>query len=217
MSTQEKIDLNELSTKDLEDLLAKKKKNEASKLEKEKKEYEAHRDETVFKIIKTVETLSEELSGFKMFCHIEMENQAKKLEGYGKIRSNSKGGFSITNSDDTMRVIRRRDTEPVWDERASKGTDLIKDFLGDTIKKKDQSLFEILMGFLERNEKGDLEFARVMDLYKHESKYQDPRWQEGLRLLKESFSTHLKGFGYEFKVKGEDGKWNSLLLNFSGL
>lgn len=217
MNTEEQIDITKLSTKQLEAYLDKRKKGEASRLEKEKKEYEAHRDETVFKIIKTVETLSEELSGFKKFCHIEMDNQAKKLEGYGKIRSNSKGGFSVTNSDDTMRVTRRRDTEPVWDERASKGTQLIKDFLGDTIKKRDVSLYEILMSFLERNEKGDLEFARVMDLYKHEAKYQDERWVEGLRLIKESFSNHLKGFGYEFKVKGEDGKWTSLLLNFSSL
>lgn len=216
-ATEEKIDIETLSTQELEALVAKRKKNEAAKLEKEKREYETHRDETVFKIIKTVQTLAEELSGFKIFCHIEMDNQAKKLEEYGKIRSNSKGGFSITNSDDTMRVTRRRDTEPVWDERASKGTDLIKSFLGDTIKKKDQSLYEILMSFLERNEKGDLEFARVMDLYKHESKYQDPRWQEGLRLIKESFSNHLKGYGYEFKIKGEDGKWESLLLNFSSI
>lgn len=216
-TTEETIDITKLSTKELEAYLAKRKQNEASRLEKEKKQYETDRDETVFKMINTAQALCSELGEFKMFCHIEMDNQAKKLEGYGKIRKNSKGGFGITNSDDTMRVIRRLDTEPVWDERASKGTALIKDFLGDTIKKRDVSLYEILMGFLERNEKGDLEYARVMDLYKHEAKYQDERWQEGLRLIKESFSNHLKGFGYEFKVKGTDGKWKSLLLNFSSL
>lgn len=215
--SKELSDIANMSTKEIEAILAKKKAAEANKLEKEKQQYESHRDETIFKIMKTAETLFSELGEFKTFCHIEMDHQAAKLEGYGKIRSNSKGGFSITNSDDTMRVTRRRDTEPVWDERASKGTQLIKDFLGDTIKKRDLSLYEILMGFLERNEKGDLEYARVMDLYKHESKYQDERWQEGLRLIKESFSNHLKGFGYEFKSKGTDGKWQNLYLNFSSL
>lgn len=207
----------ELSAAELRDLLAKKEKAERAALEKEKKEYEASRDETIFKMVNTAQTLFNELGEFKTFCHIEMENQAKKLEGYGKIRSNSKGGFSITNADDTMRVTRRRDTEPVWDERAGKGVDLIKDFLGDAIKKREEKLYEILMGFLERNDKGDLEFARVMELYRHEDKYQDERWKEGLRLIKESFSNHLKGFGYEFKIKGTDGKWTNLLLNFSSI
>jgi hypothetical protein len=210
-------DLSNLSTKEIEALLAKRKSSEASKLEKEKQQYEANRDETIFKIINTAETLFKELGEFKTFCHIEMENQAVKLEGYGKIRSNSKGGFSITNADDTMRVTRRRDTEPVWDERAGKGVELMKEFLGDAIKKRDVKLYEILIGFLERNDKGDLEYARVMELYKHEDKFQDDRWKEGLRLIKEGFSNHLKGFGYEFKTKAADGKWQTLLLNFSSI
>ena len=215
MSTEKSI--NDLSASELEQILAKKKKDESTKLEKEKKQYEAERDETIFKVINTATKLAEELTGFKTFCHLEMDNQQAKLEGYGKIRSNSKGGFSITNTDDTMRVTRRRDTEPVWDERAGKGVQLLKDFLGDTIKKRDEKLYDILIGFLERNDKGDLEYSRVMELYKHEDKFTDERWKEGLRLIKEGFSNHLKGFGYEFKIKAADGKWTGILLNFSSL
>ncbi|NDG53898.1 MAG: DUF3164 family protein, partial [Flavobacteriia bacterium] len=118
------------------------------------------------------------------------------LSEYGKIRSNSKGGFSVTDKNDTMRVTRRRDTEPVWDERSGKAVELIKEFLGDAIKKRDIKMYEILMSFLERNANGDLEYGRVMDLYKHEDKFDDPRWKEGLKLIKESFSNHLKGYGY---------------------
>jgi hypothetical protein len=213
--TEEKIDLSKLSTKELEELLEKRKKTEQNKAEKEKAEYEKNRDINVEKMITTAKALYRELGEFKQFCHITMDEQAVKLSEYGKLRSNSKGGFSITNSDDTMRVTRRRDTEPVWDERSSKAIELIKDFLTDTIKKRDTKLYEILISFLERNANGDLEYSRVMDLYKHENKFDDPRWKEGLKLIKESFSNHLKGFGYELKVKGEDGKWQNLLLNFS--
>lgn len=209
--------IEDLSAAELKQILDKKQKAENAAHETEKKKYEAERDETIFKVINTAQKLAEELGGFKTFCHLEMDKQQTKLEGYGKIRSNSKGGFSITNADDTMRVTRRRDTEPVWDERAGKGVELMKDFLSDTIKKRDTKLYEILIGFLERNDKGDLEYARVMELYKHEDKFQDERWREGLRLIKEGFSNHLKGFGYEFKMKGPDGKWIGILLNFSSL
>lgn len=210
-------DIENLSTAQLEELLKKKKKEEATTLAKEKEAYEKRRDEVITNIITTAKTLFKELGEFKAYCHIEMDKQAEQLAGYGKIRSNSKGGFSITNADDTMRVTRRRDTEPVWDERSTKAVELIKDFLGDAIKKRDTKMYDILMSFLERNEKGDLEYSRVMDLYHHEDKFDDPRWKEGLRLIKESFSNHLKGYGYEFKIKGEDGKWENLYLNFSSL
>lgn len=211
-------DLSNLTTAELEEMLAKKKKQEAKKLEAEKQAYENNRDKKVNNIITTAKTFFKELSEFKQYCHIEMDEQAVKLAEYGKIRSNSKGGFTVSNTDDDMRVTRRRDTEPVWDERATKAVELIKDFLGDTIKKRDVQLYNILIGFLEKNTQGDLEYADVMQLYKHENEFDDPRWKEGLRLIKESYSNHLKGYGYEFKYKDEvSGKWVKILLNFSSL
>lgn len=213
----ETLERKDYTTAELEQMLKDRKKQEAVKAEKEKQAYEEGRDEMIEKIILTARTLFRELGEFKTFCHIEMDKQAVKLSEYGKIRSNSKGGFSVTDKNDTMRVTRRRDTEPVWDERSGKAVELIKEFLGDAIKKRDIKMYEILMSFLERNANGDLEYGRVMDLYKHEDKFDDPRWKEGLKLIKESFSNHLKGYGYEFKVKGEDGKWENLYLNFSSL
>ncbi|MDN3673106.1 DUF3164 family protein [Flavobacterium branchiarum] len=213
----EAIEKKEYTTAELEQMLATSKKNERAKEEKEKVAYEKDRDEMVFKVITTAKALFKELGEFKTFCHIEMDKQAVKLSEYGKLRSNSKGGFSVTDTEDTMRVTRRRDTEPVWDERSGKAVELIKDFLGDAIKKRDVKMYEILMSFLERNAQGELEYNRVMDLYKHEDKFDDPRWKEGLKLIKESFSNHLKGYGYEFKMKNADGKWHNLYLNFSSL
>jgi hypothetical protein len=217
MSTTETIEKKEYTTAELEQMLAKRKKAEKDKEEKEKATYEKDRDEMVFKVLTTAKALFKELGEFKTYCHIEMDKQAVKLSEYGKLRSNSKGGFSVTDTEDTMRVTRRRDTEPVWDERSGKAVELIKDFLGDAIKKRDVKMYEILMSFLERNAQGELEYNRVMDLYKHEDKFDDPRWKEGLKLIKESFSNHLKGYGYEFKMKGADGKWQNLYLNFSSL
>ncbi|MDX6187964.1 DUF3164 family protein [Flavobacterium sp. Fl-318] len=213
VETQEK----QYTAAELEVMLANLKKAEKAKEEREKVAYEKGRDEMILKVVTTAKALFRELGEFKQFCHIEMDNQAAKLSEYGKLRSNSKGGFSVTDSEDTMRVTRRRDTEPVWDERSTKAIELIKEFLGDAIKKRDVKMYEILMSFLERNANGDLEYGRVMDLYKHEDKFDDPRWKEGLKLIKESFSNHLKGYGYELKIKGDDGKWQNLCLNFSSL
>ncbi len=202
---------------ELEAMLAEKKKKEASKREAARKAYEASRDEKVLELVSEANALKEMLFNFKVKCHNVMELQHEKLQEYGELRSNSKGGFTLKDSKDEMSIRRRRDTEPAWDERSSKAVELIKDFLSDTIKKRDIKMHDILMSFLERNQNGDLEYSRVMDLYRHEDKFNDPRWKEGLKLIKESFSNHLKGYGYEFKVKAEDGKWQNIVLQFSAL
>lgn len=207
----------ELSIQELEALLAKKKKDEKQKRERERKAYETEKDSTVDQLVNEGIELSLQLARFKQKVHVVMENQSVKLAEYGGIRSNSKGGFTLPHSNGLMSVTRRRDLDPVWDERANKAVSLIKDFLGDTVKKRDADLHDILMGFLERNAKGDLEYAKVMDLLKHETKFDDNRWLEGLRLIKESYSLSFKAFGYEFKQKNDRGQWERIELNFSSL
>jgi len=206
-----------LTTSELKFLLAKREKEERELLEKQKREYIAVRDNNIETLVDEAEQLGLALSRFKLKVHAIMDEQADKLAAYGKLRGNSKGGFAITNSSKDLKVVRRRDTEPVWDERAVKAIELIKDFLGTTIKKRDVKLYEILIKFLERNIKGDLEYSKVFGLMEHEDKFDDQRWREGLRLLKESYSISLKSFGYEFKQKTYAGKWDSLGLNFSSL
>lgn len=207
----------EYSVEQLEQMLADKKKKELQKQEREKIQYITNKDSTVSSLFDEVKKLHLEMVRLKSLIHGEMEKQAVATANYGKIPTTSKGGFTITHSDTERRITRRRDTDPVWDERGHKGVELVRDFLHDYVKKRDMDLFEILLSFIERNQKGELEYAKVMSLFQHESKFNDPRWKEGLRLVKESYSLVLKGFGYEFKEKNAQGKWVRLELNFSSI
>lgn len=62
-----------------------------------------------------------------------------------------------------------------------------------------------------------MEYSKVFILIQHEQMWDDKRWQEGIRLLKESYSVNLRGYGYEFKSLDEQGKWENLKLNFTAL
>ena len=209
--------INELTTADLEALLAKRKKDEKDKREAEKKAYEKEKDTTIESLWEEAEDLEQRASRLKNKCHVVMQQQQEKLNEYGGIRSNSKGGFSLPHSNGLIKVTRTRDTVPVWDERASKAVELIKDFLADTVKKRDADTYELLMEFVAKNENGDLEYEKVINLFKHQDRFTDPRWVNGLQLVKESYSLHFKSFGYEFKRKDANGKWQGLTLNFSSL
>lgn len=206
------------SIEELEALLAEKKAEEKAALEKARKDYETHKDNLVSAMIFNAQTLNDHITRFKTEAHAKMNEQQEKLNSYGKIRGNSKGGFSIVHSDGTMRVTRIRSTEPIWDEKSTKAVDLISKFLRSTVKKRDIKMFEILISFLEKNDKGDLEYDKVMHLVKHEDKFEEPEWKEGLRLIKESYSVHLRAYGYNFEVRNPDsGKWEKIEVNFTAI
>ncbi len=161
--------------------------------------------------------LEKALKAFKKKCHDTMDLQEEGLKEFGKISKRSKGGFSITHSTGTRRVTRVRRMEPLWDERAIKATELIKDFLFDKVKKSNRKLFEVLLTFIERDKNGNLEYSKVMNLIKHEDKWSDPRWVEGLKLVKDSFSYRLRGYNYEFKIADKDGKFKNIELSFASI
>ncbi len=213
-----KKDLESMSTEELEAMLAKKKKQEREALEKERKEYEEQTNNLVNLIGKNARDLNRTLTVFKSEMHYFFDLQQEKLNAYGKIRSNSKGGFQLVNAEGNIRVKRVRATEPIWDEKSTKAVELIGEFLRSTVKKADKKLFEILMSFIERNKEGDLEYDRVMQLVQHEDKYDDDRWKEGLRLIKESYKLNFRAYGYIIEQRDEQsGAWERIELNFASI
>ncbi|GGH02919.1 DUF3164 family protein [Pedobacter zeae] len=215
--TDNNFDISQLTPEQIEQVMKEGKGIVEKKREQAKKAYEHQRDQAVISLLIEARQVMATLADFKEFTHQQMEIQANELKNYGKMNGRSQGGFSIVNTAGDMRVRRRRDTTPQWDERALKAVDLLKEFLMDKVKKRDQKVFEILMGYLEKNKQGDWEYSQAMEFIKHENKFQDERWLEGIRMLKESYSVSLKGFGYEFQFKNKENKWETLNLNFSSL
>ncbi|WP_417289641.1 DUF3164 family protein [Corallibacter sp.] len=216
MSTETKT-LDQASPDELRAQLKRVEAKERAEQKRKRTEYESNRNHTVVVLLQEAMELHKGLKLFKSLVEDKMDEQALKLNEYGLMRGNSKGGFSITNEADTFRIRRTRETNPTWDERSTKGVSLIKEFLHDAVKKRAEKEFNLLMSFLEKNKQGDLEYQKVMILLSHEDAYGDPRWKEGLRLVKESYKVVQKGFGYQFEIKNPEGKWETMSLNFSNL
>lgn len=213
MSTIEKM-----TTEELEKALEKRKQQEADKREAAKAEYEKRRDELVQSMMKQATELHHKLKSFKDVIDYQMELQSDRLQEYGMMRSNSKGGFAIKNEEKGIRLARRRQVTPDWDERANKGEEILRDFFKDTVKKRDAKLAEILMSYLTKNKEGKLRYSSVMKLLQHKDKFKDERWHEALKLLQESYNTGFTKYYYEFQIQNEKtGDWESLSLNFNSL
>lgn len=216
------VKLNDLSPADLEKLkqeLAADKAAEAAKQKKRAAEYETSRNKRVRSIVGKAEALKSKLQEFKDLVSEEMQAQQEELNEYGLIKTSSKGGFQVLSKDGSMKVVRTRDTDPKWNETSLKGTEILKGFLETKVKfrQTDKSFFEMFMDFLSRNDKGELEYSKVMLFLKYESSFEDHEWKEGLRLLKEGYSIEFKKYSYEFYIKDQEGKFQRIPLNFSQL
>ncbi|MCO5258888.1 MAG: DUF3164 family protein [Crocinitomicaceae bacterium] len=200
----------------LEQMLQAKKAEKEQQRQAERQAYETKRDAFVKRVIGEAVSYHGLLKDFKADLIQSFEEFEKQLNEYGEIRKNSKGGFSITSSDGKHRVRRMRATAPEWDERSKKGEALIIEFLQEQIT--DTKIHKLVMSFLQRNEKGELEYSRVMNLLNMKADFDDPRWVEGLELMQESYNITLRAFQFEFQVKDDiTGKWQRLEMNFSSI
>jgi hypothetical protein len=210
--------LNELTVEQLESLLSEKKKEEALRLKKEREEYENYVNSTTQSIFDAALDLATQIKNFHVGSTEKLDAMRERLDRYGMIRSNSKGGYHRTTADGTGKVVYRYTSVCAWDERAEKAEALLRDFLTDFVKKRDQKLYAIISAILERNEEGNLEYARIQALYSRESEFDDPRWCEAIRLFKQAYYPVASKMRIEvYRRKEASQKWEPVPLNLSSL
>lgn len=206
-----------MTTEELEQLVANRKKAEREAQQRAREEYEQQVNDTANAIISEAIGLSTVMSEFYGVTTGKLVAMRDKLNEYGKIRSNSKGGFQIKTADGKHKIVYRFSTICDWDERARKAEELMKDFMSDTVKKRDKDLHELIMGLLEKNKEGKLELSRMQALYAKEALFNDPRWVEAIRLFKESFQPVDTKMRLEFYKRNEtSNRWEPINLNLSG-
>lgn len=208
--------VDQMTVEELQALLEKKVKNQIAQKKKEREGYEKFVDESASEIVRNAINLNKQLAEFKANS-VEMLNTMRdKLNEYGAIRANSKGGFLVRTKDGQYKLLYKFSSICDWDERADKGEALLRDFLSDVIKKRDKDLFELILGLLEKNKQGKLEFSRMQALYSREHLFKDPRWVEAIRLFKESFRVVDSKMRLEFHRRDEATKqWIPISLNLS--
>lgn len=216
MST-DTIDVSNLTTEQLQQLLEKKKKQEAEKERRKRQEYERERDHMVKNMVIEAQILHSIMDSFKHKCMRKLENFSEKAQEYGQIRKHSKGGFSLRTADGDMMVSYDRNTVPEYDERAHMAEDLLKEFLEDKVKKRDQKTFRTITALMSRNKEGRFFPSRINALLKIRDNYDDERWQRAMKLFEESYRNRLVSYTVTFYVKDHMEKDRSIPLTFASL
>lgn len=207
----------ELSVEELEAMLAERKKERRKEKEKKREEYENRRNSLVSDVITYASALHEDMKSCKKFTLQQLEEFRTIAAEYGDIRSNSKGGFSLRNSDTQEMVSLDRNVVGEYDERAAMAEDLIKEFLEDKVKKKDLATFRTIMALIERNKAGDLTPSQVAKLLKIKDNYDDSRWIKAMELYEEAFRVREISYSVSFYRKDDMGKDVAICLTFSSI
>lgn len=211
------MDLQNLTDEQLAAELAKREEKAKKERIAEKQAYEHDRNELVHFLSSNALNVHENMKAFKNIAVEEMEAFYKRAQKYGNVRSNSKGGFGLRSNDGNFRVVLERNTKVEYDERANIAEKLIREFLGDMVKKRDQQAYEIITTLLQRGKDGKFNPAAVAALLKWEDSYKDERWTRAMKLFKESHNIIVIGFNVSFSKKNSEDKDENIALTFSSI
>lgn len=206
-----------MSLEELEQALAEKKKEAALVKQQRRLEYEKSRDELVTELVARARVLNTQMKDYKAYCLKAMQDFKLKALEYGDIRANSKGGFSLRNSETGELASLDRNMINEYDERAAIAEDLIKEFLEDKIRKKDMQTYRTIRALVDRNKKGDFKPGQVASMLKIKDNYDDPRWIKAMELFEESYNTREISYSVSFYRKDTMGKDQSIILSFTGI
>lgn len=218
METNQEKTVDQMTTEELEAYLNERKKNTVNEQNRKRKEYEKYVETNTSQLVRKALKLNSILTTFFENSTKTLDEMRERLNEYGAIRANSKGGFHLKTDDGKFKIVYRYSTSCDWDERAEKAEELLKDFLFDVLKKRDKEMFEVILGLIEKNKEGKLELSRIQTLYAKESLFSDPRWVEAIRLFKESFRPVSSKMRLEFYKRSEiSQKWEPIVLNLSSM
>lgn len=210
-------DLKSYTAEELKAALAAKEKEEKDQKRAARAEYELERDKLVDELIAEAIDLEIKMASFKARCLEAFDEFRSRAQEYGDIRGHSKGGYSLRHSKTQDIVSLDRNIKPEYDERASMAEELIKEFLGDTVKKKDQQTYRTISTLMSKNKKGDYTPSRIASLLSIRDNYDDPRWTKAMELFEESFRVRDISYSVSFARKDGMGKDQPLCLSFSAI
>ncbi|MEM7372789.1 MAG: DUF3164 family protein [Bacteroidota bacterium] len=220
-TTQPTIDLGKFSPEELAALrqqLDQQEEKERKKTEAKRQEYEQAKSNLVESLISEAQAANEALNHFKTDVAMALDEFHAKLLKYGDVKAEGKGNYTLFNTSKTMKVEVSNDIKYGFDERATLAAQKITEFLKSTVKKKDKTIFELIIDLIQKDEKtGRFDPRKITKLYKYEDKFKDDNWTSAIRLFKESYQALDSARYFRFYQKDSQGKFKAIVLQFSSL
>lgn len=209
-TTENTIDVTQLSEEQLLAALAAKRQNKNS----QRDTYKALVLETVPKAIFKLATVSDMLSQAKRDTFQYFEDVLTlKNEVYGLKEKQRSHTFSTDKEEITI-GYRINDG---WDDTASIGVEKVKRVIESMSKNAETALLVgTLMNLLKPDSNGNLKASRVLELQKEAEKYNDPEFTDGVDIISKAFKPVRSSWFIEAYLI-DQGKKTNIPLNISAV
>lgn len=130
---------------------------------------------------------------------------------------NLKGNFTFYNFNRTVKIEININDRIEFDELGIQSArQLLEEFLQDNVQTKDDVIRQLILdAFSTRN--GKLDPKKVLNLIRYRSKIKNDKFLRAIELLEESIRKPSSKTYFRVFAKNEQGKWESIELNFSAL
>lgn len=216
MTTPEKSPT-EMTAKELEALLAEKKKAERQAKEKRQREYIKSRDIFIASIVAEMMDLSMQMTVLKKRA-LTVGNEMHDLlyEVFEREPKELKT-FTIVNEANNKKLEIQSADRQMLDESADVAIAEIKDILREKFAARNKTVYNMLDAVMMKNNKGDYDERLVAKLRKWESEINDERFSDALDLLSKAYyitgtSMYVRGY-----VKNERNQWQLVNMQFSSI
>ncbi|WP_300977411.1 DUF3164 family protein [Flavobacterium sp.] len=198
---------------ELEQELAQARQAEQAQKEEQRKQYEEIKAQTIVELCTNAMILNGHLFDFKKLAFNSLQTLYVMLQEYSSRHADGKGNFRLEH--ENYRVSYKRQGKATFDERSIQAEKHIIDFVNSKFQ-EDIDTRDLIMSLLERK-KGALDINLVQKLYAMENRFNDDNWKRGIELLKESYKySHSKDY-VSFEIRGENGEWTPINLQFSNI
>ena len=181
--------------------------------------YEKLMEKNAVKLYKDASNINETLKLFKdeveAMCH-EVYDQYLKDKDIEKV-GKGKGNFTWYNFDRSIKIEMSISERITFDDMGIKTCkDLLNQFLDENIESKNHVIKEMVNDAFNTS-RGKLDAKKVMNLLRYESKVKAQKFQEAMRVLKDSIRRPSSKAYFRIWARQEDGDYQNIELNFSSI
>jgi len=173
-------------------------------------------DEQVEMTIPELQSLAEQLSLMKSAIFENFQSLLDMKKDVMQMTKDGQRSHTFTNTAGSMRIELGQYVLDNYKDTVNDGIAMIKEYISGLAKDSEtQSLVDMVLRLLSKDQKGNLKASRVLQLRQIADKVKDPKFSEGVEIIMNSYSPiPSKQFVRAF-VKDDKNKWQPIPLSLT--
>lgn len=174
-------------------------------------------DEQVKDTIPELIDISEQLSTLKTTIFGNFKTLLDMKKDVMKLTKDGQRGHTFTTSDGKMRIELGFYVLDNYKDTVNDGIAIIKEYISGLAKDEEtQSLVDMVLRLLSKDQKGNLKASRVLQLRQMADRIEDERFKEGVEIIMDAYAPiQSKQFVRAWQREDKNGEWEPIPLSIT--